>query len=667
MRPSTGLIVGIVLTLLFSQPAAAKQYNVILILADDISAREFPAYESTEWYGDQLARTPVLDRLVEDGGCFVETVWAATICKPSRAQIISGRYAHHTKWWDNRHLGSDSRHTYSAYKSSRVTLGTLSRDAGYANLWVGKTHINDGGDTLSMGFNEGVFTPAETKRYPGWNPYGTPTKNPYPIFYGNNPKAWDYESFYWWPEVQLINHPDHPNEPYRFLKTDINDYGPDIELDHAMAFMQRSVNNDKPFFVFYAPHLGHTAIDHADRGGSKSVWVGTPKIEFRDDGSKYGQYRRFDPHIEPRGDGTHKHTNVTPQGINTHIEYLDYQIWLLIQKLRDLGELENTVILFTADNATQGAGKGSIRRQEGTHVPLFIYAPGEPELLTGRRPIVSDFSDFLPTLADLMDTEVPESERGHGVSLWPYLTGQTPGHRDWIYSMRIDAQMIRNNEILRDGFGDWYDARTEPDDHNSFVKLDDLPDGPEKDRLLTQKPALEKVLAEFDLYAVDSEAPLPPADQDGDGLSDAFEQQYTGSATAMKPQADADGDGTDNYHEFVFLTDPTDPSFPTATQKPHLIEVTDAQGTHLALQFRRRTELGPDYWCNVEGTRDGGRTWATDGVIQVYSRKLASPDLEIVTARVAADISASTIKDLRLTVHKPKPRQPRKVETMFKN
>ena len=117
----------------------------------------------------------------------------------------------------------------------------------------------------------------------------------------------------------------------------------------------------------------------------------------------------------------------------------------------------------------------------------------------------------------------------------------------------------------------------------------------------------------------------------------------------------SDGDGTDNYQEFVIYTDPTDPAFPTATQRPHPLEVTDAQ---------RRAELGPDYWWHVGGSRDGN-TRASDGVIQPRSNRLVGFGLERVTARVAAGLGRSTIKDLRLIVPKSCPRTPRERKSVF--
>ena len=637
----------------------AKPMNVILVMADDISAREFPFYESTKWTGKERAKTPVMDRMANEGGCFIETAWNCTICKPSRVTIMNGTYASNHKYWDNRHIGTGCHTIYSAYESAPITLGNMSRDAGYANIWVSKTHIGGGADILSMGFNELVLDPAEPKRNNAWNPFGTPSGNPYPIFRTDNPNDWDHESFFWWPEIQLINHPDHPNEPFTYVQTEIDDYAPDLEMKYIFDFMDRQKAAGKPFFVYHTPHLGHLAKDHAVPT-FPTVWPGTPEIEW-----KNGQYERKKPQHIKRKDGTYDRKNITPDGLNHHIEYLDYHMWQYVQKLKEMGELENTIILFTADNATQDNvgkwGKAHIETQQGMHVPFLIYAPGVKNLVQGRQNILCDMTDMLPTLAEVMGFEFPEGySKLAGKSLWPYLTGRTRKHRDYIYSMRLDAQMIRNDKVLKDGRGVWYDVNKRPGDYDSFTKLDDLPEGEYKNTLLAEKERLEPLLAQYDLYNTETEAPLPPPDADGDGIADWFEEKFGD----MQPKEDPDGDGVDNFHEYVFGGDPQDPALPSKEQLPHEIEVSDAQGTYLALQFQRRDELGPDYWFVIEGSKDG-KVWKVEGVVQQHTVRSNGDGTERVISRVAADKGKSDIKELRLDVNKPKPRKPPKHVSMF--
>lgn len=76
-----------------------KKPNIILIYADDISARELPIYKSDTWSpptgGDSQdmqfrAKTPVLDNLANEG-VYIKTAWAAVVCSPSRAMMMTGK------------------------------------------------------------------------------------------------------------------------------------------------------------------------------------------------------------------------------------------------------------------------------------------------------------------------------------------------------------------------------------------------------------------------------------------------------------------------------------------------------------------------------------------------------------------------------------------------
>ncbi|MDO6425219.1 sulfatase-like hydrolase/transferase, partial [Saccharophagus degradans] len=72
--------------------------NVIVVLADDISAREMPLYKSDTWSPptggntqdlNYRAYTPVLDKIA-NAGLYVKTAWAAVVCSPSRAMMMTG-------------------------------------------------------------------------------------------------------------------------------------------------------------------------------------------------------------------------------------------------------------------------------------------------------------------------------------------------------------------------------------------------------------------------------------------------------------------------------------------------------------------------------------------------------------------------------------------------
>ena len=121
---------------------ALDRPNIVILFADDISARELPLYSSTVWSpplrGDTSdpayrASTPVLNRMAQDG-CWIKTCWASVVCSPSRAMMMTGRYAHLHKWWGNRSKGTyiDERgktSTWPLYESSARQIGHVAQQA----------------------------------------------------------------------------------------------------------------------------------------------------------------------------------------------------------------------------------------------------------------------------------------------------------------------------------------------------------------------------------------------------------------------------------------------------------------------------------------------------------------------------------------------------------
>lgn len=642
--------------------ATRSKPNVIFILADDISAREFPVYGSSDFTQSSKgrARTPTFNRMAREG-CFVETVWSATVCKPSRTMLMTGRYANETKWWDNAYIGRvnprnnhsggvDGR-TYGVTSSSPLMIGHVSREAGYANTWVGKVHIAYDSNVADFGFNEGYFC---------FPPAGLDVpRNAPPVLEDRDGRSSFDKSFFWWPSVVTMNVPSKlanprpqkdPNFPaFDYEDTGLSDFAPDMELDYIMDFIDRSKRNDDPFFVYYTPNLGHRSFDPFSPT-FENAWPGTPTLNWN--GSRY---TRNEPTVRAHGplngrNTNYSGTNVTDEGIRYHIEYLDYQIWSLIEKLRSIGELNNTIIVFTADNGTKTgdrvseealALKGSTRKERGVKVPMFVYAPGFPNLVKGAQNVETDFTDVLPTLADIMGYRLPSSENYtlHGKSLWPYLTGKAETHRDWIYTFRGDGQFVRNNTVLRDTLGHWYDVRNEAGDHDSYPQIN--PNDPRfrqhVNLLNSQLPQFRQSHRFTDLSQTSLRSPngphgpLPPVDNDNDGLSDHWEQeQYV-----FHPTVDTDRDGFLNEEEYVMGTNPRDAASPPAARQPREITVESARGTHQGFVFTRRHSLLPYFKTTVEVALESDQSrWTSRGVVQQFLVRPLPGGIEEVTAVV---------------------------------
>lgn len=508
---------------IFSGQVQADKPNIILVFADDISAREFPTYGSTVWSDSKgknsqdpadRAATPVLDKLATDG-CWITQTWAATVCSPSRAMMMTGRYAHHHKWWHNGDLGRVANakakgrgRAWPLYESSPLLIGHVAQNAGYGTYWSGKTQMK-GSDLQKFGFDEGCFTPGE-QGAPS-NPHTDFVIKPVGAYKGPQKNLDNGEiiedsygqfSWYWQPHVRLMNHPSAsaplewwPNTAESKESFSVNTYGPDVELDFIFDYMDRQHAKQQPFFIYHTTHLGHGGFDWL-RG--ESNWPGTPKVNW--DGEKYS---RIDPNITGDKGDYDLNDSITKPHIKHHIEYLDYQMWRYQQKLAQMGIDDNTVIIFCADNGTGKYGKASPDRQKGTHVPLMIYAPGMTK--QGRQDVMVNLSDMLPMIADIAGFDIPQDYQIDGVSLWPFLTTAKETHRDWVYAYRGPMQLIRGRHVMKDGRDNWWDVSEEPADLISYSKITNW-----KSTLAAQneeKTRLQEIMQPYDRYDVEHDAP----------------------------------------------------------------------------------------------------------------------------------------------------------------
>ncbi|MGJ8640052.1 MAG: sulfatase-like hydrolase/transferase [Opitutaceae bacterium] len=513
--------------------AAAEKPNIILYYADDISAREFPLYGSSVWTAPDrsestdpkfLANTPVIDRLAEEGA-WVKTAWSATVCSPARAMMMTGRYAHLHKWWHNKDKGEfiDDKGTYRVwpfYESSPLLIGHVAQNAGYGTYWAGKTQV--AGDLMKYGFDEGCFTPGNLSDTD--NPYadfklvykkvngeriltnvdsGLPTDIP-----SAGVKTYLQHSWYWYPHIRLMNDPAAPGElswwpntPETIESFGINTYGPDVELDFVFNFMERQQAEDKPFFIYHTTHLGHAGYDWFEPVKNGQSWVGTPQVNW--DGERY---HRTEPNVTGDAGVYDTHGTVTEPGMHSHLNYIDYQIWCYLEKLKEMGIEKDTIIIITADNGTGGYGKDSMDREKGVHVPFIVYAPGVKTTKQGEQDILLNLSDLLPTIAEIVGFDIPNDYEVNGEGFWPWLTTSKEEHREWIYAYRKNAQLMRGQYVMKDGFGKWWDVSGErPDDLLSYDQIKDWSSMLEVHR--EERERLERAVEPFDLYTSERDAP----------------------------------------------------------------------------------------------------------------------------------------------------------------
>ncbi len=387
--------------------AYGKKPNIVLILADDVSADMFSCYGQKGF-----ARTPNIDRIAKEGVQF-KTCFAPAICAPSRALFMTGVYANRTGVFRNDMWAFDSR---GKLFTDRPSWSKLLQRAGYVTAIAGKWHCGNREPwDENVGFNEYCLWEGLNKieSHFGINPIASGVRKNLDLS----------DTRYWHPSTV---------ENGKYLKVAGDDFGPDQRCEFILDFMQRMTKEEKPFVAYWPTVIPHgpysTTPDHGKPMNlqlEKPDFKGLSKEEKEKAVSKYEKKRA--------------------QRFVRLIEYMDKLIGKLIKKAENLGIYENTYFIFCADNGTAVTAKDR-GVERGVHVPYVVRGPGIKAL--GITNELTDFSDVAPTLLDMAGISKPESVYFDGKSQLPFLTGKTKSHRKWIYAYTGSVQVLRTKEYL---------------------------------------------------------------------------------------------------------------------------------------------------------------------------------------------------------------------------
>lgn len=276
--------------------AAERQYNFVVLLADDLGAGELGCY------GNRQHRTPNLDRLAAEGMRF-ETCYATPLCSPTRVALMTGQYGFRTGYFNLFGRPFTPRADSPEYEvGAKLTFADVLKSKGYATALSGKWQLPGVHPTLihDCGFDE----------YRMWAylenlPAGVTHEGGYEDARRTKPAR------YWHPCIV---------ENGKYLPTKPEDYGPDLFTDFVIDFAQR--HKSGPFCVYFTMPLTHPPHDP------------TPDPEHP--GQKW------------------------PGGLKSNVEYLDHLTGRLVRAIDEMGLKENTIVIFLGDNGTAGGGKGQV-------------------------------------------------------------------------------------------------------------------------------------------------------------------------------------------------------------------------------------------------------------------------------------------------------------------
>jgi arylsulfatase A-like enzyme len=138
---------------------------------------------------------------------------------------------------------------------------------------------------------------------------------------------------------------------------------------------------------------------------------------------------------------------------SSQVHYLDHLVGKILRCVEETGQADNTIVIFTSDNGTTSSAKGK-GVEFGVHVPFVVVGPGIKQ--RGMASALMDFTDVLPTLADFAGAQLQPGQKVDGISLVPFLKGESEESKDVIYSFPGVSRIVRTRDYLLEAVTPFY-------------------------------------------------------------------------------------------------------------------------------------------------------------------------------------------------------------------
>ena len=352
-----------------------KKPNIIVIFCDDLG------YGDLGTFGHPTIKTPNLDKMANQGQKWTNFYAAASVCTPSRAGLMTGRYP------IRNGMCSDKKRVLFPYSlgglpQSEITIARALKNVGYNTACIGKWHL-------------------------GHLPQYLPTKHGFNYYFGI-PYSNDMDAVrrlkrqdHFNPDIKNYNVPLMKNEEIIERPANQNTITKRYS-EEAVKFIQK--NGEKPFFIYLAHNLPHIPLFTSKK--------------FKDTSAR-GLY----------GDV---------------VEEIDFGIGKIIETLKQQGLEENTLIVFTSDNGPwlvfkeHGGSAGLLKGgkgmtwEGGMREPAIFYWKGKI-----KPDVISDIGstlDLFSTICSICSAEVPSDRKMDSNDLSPVLfEGKTSPRTSFIY------------------------------------------------------------------------------------------------------------------------------------------------------------------------------------------------------------------------------------------
>ena len=431
-RIRRALVLGVISSVALSSVAfgAGNRKNVILIMADDLG------YETISANGGESYRTPVLERLAEQGTRF-EHCYSQPLCTPSRVKIMTGKY----------NVRNYTR--FGTLPSTEVTFANILQNAGYATLVAGKWQLSKNSKLPhEFGFDQSLLWQVTTNGRVSIDGKKIDKRFENPVLEKNGVIT-EYSK---------------------------GEYSSDLMVDFINEFIEE--NREQPFLVYFPMNLTHCPfVPTPDSADWDPTSIGSES--YKGDAKYFGDMVAYMDKMIGRIVDKLEEEGLTEDTI--------------ILFTGDNGTDQPVVSKFKG-REVPGAKGDTI--DAGTRVPLIVAGAGVKRQVISD---LVDFSDFLPTICEFAEVPIPEGLAIDGRSFLPRLLGDSGNPREWVYCWYSKSGkdkgarvFARTQEFKLYRSGEFYAVANDPEE------LNPLPQSSLTEEQMKTKSMLQEVINSYE-------------------------------------------------------------------------------------------------------------------------------------------------------------------------